>query len=60
MGMSILILAGAMFMVPIIIMIPTAVMLDGVPDCKLTIGGWSMGLSAIFGVIGVVFTMNGA
>ena len=59
MGMSILTLAGAMFLLPMIIMIPAHLILGEVPDLMFTIGVWTMLLGIFLGGVGGFFTING-
>ena len=49
--------AGAMFMVPLIVMLGVAV-ISGIPGWMLLIGGWSMAFSLIVGAIGIFIGMN--
>ena len=60
MGVGIMTLGGAMFLLPMITMIPAHLILGGVPDPMLTIGGWSMVFGVLVGAIGAFFTLNGA
>ena len=59
-SVSILTLAGAMFLLPMIIMIPAHLILGEVPDLMFNIGVWTMVLGIFLGGIGGVFTINGA
>ena len=59
MGMSILTLAGTMFLLPMIIMIPAHLILGEVPDLMFTIGVWTMLLGIFLGGVGGFFTING-
>ena len=55
---QILTVAGAMFMIPLIVMIGIALVGD-IPGLLLFIGGWSMAFSLIVGAIGIFVGMNG-
>ena len=54
---SLLTIAGAMFMVPMIIMTAWAIV-DDIPGRILTIGGWSMAFSLIVAALGVFVGLN--
>ena len=55
---QILTIAGAMFLIPLLIMVAFALVTD-VPGLMLYIGGWSMAFSLIVGAIGIFIGMNG-
>ena len=57
MRISLLTLAGAMFMVPMIVMTGWTVAGE-LPRPVLTIGGWSMAFSLIIAALGVFAGMN--
>ena len=55
---QILTIAGAMFLIPLLIMVAFALVTD-VPGPLLFFGGWSMAFSLIVGAIGIFIGMNG-
>ena len=55
---QILTVAGAMFMIPLILMIGLAVVGD-IPGWILFFGGWSMAFGVIVAAIGIFIGMNG-
>ena len=50
---ALLILAGTMFMVPVIILIPTKLLTGDIPGMMLKTGLWSMAFSLTVAAIGV-------
>ena len=50
--------AGAMFLIPMLIMVAFA-LVTNVPGPLLFFGGWSMAFSLIVGAIGIFIGMNG-
>ena len=55
---QILTVAGAMFMVPLVVMFAVALLGD-IPGWMLHFGGWTMAFSLIVGAIGIFIGMNG-
>ena len=55
---QILTVAGAMFMIPVIVLMGFAT-LSEIPGWMLFIGGWAMVFSVILGAIGIFVGMNG-
>ena len=51
-------IAGAMFIIPFLVIVGVAIVGD-VPRPLLTIGGWTMAFSLIMAAIGVFIGMNG-
>ena len=51
-------IAGAMFIIPFLVIVGVAIVGD-VPGPLLTIGGWTMAFSLIIAAIGVFIGMNG-
>ena len=51
-------IAGAMFIIPFLVIAGVAIVGD-VPGPLLTIGGWTMAFSLIIAAIGVFIGMNG-
>ena len=52
-------IAGAMFGVPIVIMLITTLIIGDTPSWMLSIGGWFMALGVILGSIGVFIGIKG-
>ena len=50
-------IAGAMFIIPFLVIVGVAIVGD-VPGPLLTIGGWTMAFSLIIAAIGVFIGMN--
>ena len=59
MSRAILIIAAAMFGVPLLIMVAIAVTGADIPSPMLSIGGWSMALGVVAGGIGAVIAAYG-
>ena len=55
----ILLVAGAMFAIPLVAMIIIAILLGDVPSPVLWVGGWSMALGVVAGGIGAVIAAYG-
>ena len=51
-------IAGAMFIIPFLVIVGVAIVGD-VPGPLLTMGGWTMAFSLIIAAIGVFIGMNG-
>ena len=51
-------IAGAMFIIPFLVIVGVAIVGD-VPGPLLTIGGWTMAFSLIIAATGVFIGMNG-
>ena len=59
MSATILTIAGAMFLIPLAILVITAGVTAGdVPGPMLVIGGWTMAFGVIVGAVGVFLGMN--
>ena len=56
---AILSLAGAMFMLPMLLMLVVVLAGFDIPSFLLRVGGWSMALSALVAGLGAVFAWGG-
>lgn len=59
MSIAILTIAGAMFGIPLVIMLFIALIGLEIPSSVLSVGGWSMALALILGGIGAVMNWVG-
>ena len=57
MGSALLIIAGAMFGIPLVMLILIAVLPGDIPRFILSAGGWSMAFGVILAGIGAVMTV---
>ena len=58
MSTTILTIAGAMFGIPLVVMLFTALILGDLPDPMASVGGWTMVFGVIVGAIGAFFALN--
>ena len=60
MSATILTIAGAMFLIPLAILVITAGVTAGdIPSPMLVVGGWTMAFGVIVGAVGIFLGMNG-
>ncbi len=57
MSSAFFIIGGAMFGIPLVLMLGIAITGNDVPSTVLSIGGWSMALGIITGGIGATFAL---